>query len=254
MNIVIRLLPVCLSVLLLAGCLADSEADKSTVNQLNAIHEQLKTLTVEVVRLQEQVADFKKTDAEEPEAKEIDFGLSSTLTRMGNADAQYAIVEFMDYQCPYCIRHAKSTLPLLKKNYIETGLVQYFVKDFPLDFHAEAENAAIAARCAANQGKFEVMHGLLLESSRQLSSSLYSELAAKADLNQKKFSECFSDKSNLLALNENIKQARRAGVAGTPRFFIGKINGDSLVNIVSISGAQSVESFEQALQWVFSRQ
>ena len=72
---------------------------------------------------------------------------------LGDKNASYAIVEFTDYQCSFCSRHNKNVYPQIKKELIDTGKVQYVVRDYPLGFHAAAKGAAVAARCAGAQGQ-----------------------------------------------------------------------------------------------------
>ncbi|WP_369855611.1 DsbA family protein [Candidatus Thalassolituus haligoni] len=250
--------------LLLAGCqdqhkAADvapaAVADSAKDAHLEQINQQLQQLTAEVVRLQQQVAAIPAAAAA-PQAQQprrLALGLSDTRQRLGSDDVEYAIVEFMDYQCPYCVRHSSQTLPTLKRKYIDSGLVQYVVKDFPLEFHAQAENAAIAARCAAEQGQFEAMHNALLENTRSLSSSIYDGLAAGIGLQADAFESCFNEPSQLTDLRKDVSEAVRLGVSGTPRFLIGRVDGDDLVDFVSVSGAQSLARFDEALQQVFNQ-
>src|SRR6266571_4836593 len=82
---------------------------------------------------------------------------------MGGPKARVAIVEFGDYQCPYCGQHANQTLPQIVTDYVKTGKVRYFFKDFPIEgLHSQAFRAAEAARCAGAQGKYWEMHDRLL--------------------------------------------------------------------------------------------
>jgi len=88
-------------------------------------------------------------------AKNIDTSNSHVL---GNNDAKVTIVEFTDFECPYCIRHFTQTWPDIKKNYIDTNKVKLIVKNYPLPFHPNAQKAAEAAECASDQGKYWEMH------------------------------------------------------------------------------------------------
>ena len=85
---------------------------------------------------------------------------------LGRADAPLTIVEFTDYQCPYCRQFQAQTFAQLKKNYIDTGKLRFIVRDLPLEFHSAARPAAEAAHCAAEQGKFWEMHHALLDRQR----------------------------------------------------------------------------------------
>src|SRR6266849_1457871 len=79
----------------------------------------------------------------------------------GAANAKVALIEFSDFQCPFCGRYDKDTYPQLLKDYVDTGKVKYVWRDYPLDFHRNAEKAAEAARCAGEQGRFWEMHDRL---------------------------------------------------------------------------------------------
>ena len=87
----------------------------------------------------------------------------------GDANAPVTIVEFSDFQCPYCGRNFEQTYPQIKKLYIDTGKVKYVMRDFPLNFHPEAQKAAEAAGCAEEQGKFWEMHDKLFSNQQDLS-------------------------------------------------------------------------------------
>ena len=82
---------------------------------------------------------------------------------LGDDSATVTVIEFTDYQCPFCSRHFEQTFGQIKKNYIDTGKVKYVVRDFPLSFHSNAHKAAEAAECAGEQGKYWEMHEKLFK-------------------------------------------------------------------------------------------
>lgn len=88
-------------------------------------------------------------------AKNINIEGSSVL---GDSNAKVVLVEFSDFECPYCVRHFSQTWPDIKKNYVDAGKIKVIFKNFPLNFHPNAQKAAEAAECAGNQGKFWEMH------------------------------------------------------------------------------------------------
>lgn len=190
--------------------------------------------------------------AQEKKAQLVELPLGNDVTVLGREDAEYAIVEYMDYQCPYCLRHAKKVLPALKRKYIDSGLVKYIVRDFPLEFHAEAINAAKMARCSAKQNKFPEAHRLLVSKARGLNPAIYTDLANELALDINAFDQCFNNPELTQAVNKSFTDATQLGVTGTPRFFIGKIEGERLVNVISMSGARSIDAFEKKLAIVFS--
>jgi len=173
---------------------------------------------------------------------DTDFEQES-VTSLGSPDAPITIVEFSDYQCPYCLRHFQQTMPQLKKEYIDTGKVRYVFKDFPLSFHEKAVPAALAAECAGEQGKYWEMHDKLFgEQSRWVKESkptdVYKEFAKELGLDTKQFNECLDSQKYADEIMADMKEGRDAGVQGTPAFFI---NGQFL------SGAQPYEVFKQVI-------
>src|SRR2546425_3089506 len=102
---------------------------------------------------------------------------------LGRADAPVTLVEFSDFQCPFCGRFFATTLPALKKDYIDTGKLRYVFRDFPLDqLHPHARMAAAAAHCAGEQGKYWDMHDVLFQNQRARSEEHTSELQSLAYL------------------------------------------------------------------------
>lgn len=246
-----------LSIVWLVICAALGACSQPENQQFKEIQGQLQTLTTEMLRLQEQVEKLTTQNHNNPPAKavtQLDIDVSAYLTRLGHKDAEYVIVEFMDYQCPYCLRHAKQVLPELKRKYVDSGLVQYVVHDFPLEFHAQAENAALAARCAARVGKFAQMHSQLIQQAKHLSNETYLEFAKRQSLDTDAFSQCYKDKNERQHIRQGIKAALQMGVSGTPKFVLGKIEGKRLIDVQVLSGAQPIEAFNNALQQLFIQQ
>ena len=87
---------------------------------------------------------------------------------LGNDDASLVLVEFSDFQCPFCGRHSKNTFPQIKKEFVDTGKIRYVYKDFPLAFHKLAQKAAEAAHCAGEEGKYWEMHELLFANQQKM--------------------------------------------------------------------------------------
>ncbi len=157
---------------------------------------------------------------------------------LGNANAPVKIVEFSDYQCPFCARFYSNTLPSLKKNFIETGKVKFVYRDFPLGFHQEAQPSAEAAECAGEQGKYWEMHDKIFENQQSMSTSSYKQWAADIGLNTEQFNSCLDSGKYASEVQKDFSDGQAAGVSGTPTFFI---NGKKVV------GAQPYEAFEQVI-------
>ena len=158
---------------------------------------------------------------------------------LGNADAPVTMVEFSDYQCPFCGKFFTETEGQLRKDYVETGKVKLVYRDFPLEFHPEAEPAALAADCANEQGKFWEYHDLLFTNQAELSDTNYKKWAADLGLDTAKFNKCYKNLKYLDEVKKDMADGQKYGVSGTPAFFI---NGKM------ISGAQPYTVFQQEIE------
>jgi protein-disulfide isomerase len=147
---------------------------------------------------------------------------------LGNADAPLMIVEFSDYQCPYCRRFHAEVLPELRRNYIDTGKVRLVFKDLPLPMHREALPAAVAARCAAAQGKYWEMNEALFANQADLSADLYPRIAKALGLDLKGFEACRADPATAQTVMGDARGAQQFGLSSTPSFLIGRREGERL--------------------------
>jgi len=147
----------------------------------------------------------------------------------GDPNAPITIIEFSDFQCPFCSRFSSQTLPLLEENYIDTGKVKLVYKDMPLDtIHPNARMAHIAAECADEQGKFWEYHDILFEQQSQwqrLSPSnldnTLTNFASGLEMQSTDFQACMKSPEIAKEVNDDPIQARSYGATGTPTFFIG---------------------------------
>lgn len=171
---------------------------------------------------------------------------------MGKSDAKVAIVEFTDYQCPFCQRHSEQTLPKLKENYIDTGKVQYVLRDFPLSFHKKARSAAIAANCAGEQEAYWLMHEKLFDRNAQFTKDGFIKIAKNIKLDIEKYSVCLDDPAQITEVNKDLKYGKQVGVSGTPAFFIGRVKNGQLVNAQFISGARAYSSFSKVIDSILN--
>jgi protein-disulfide isomerase len=164
---------------------------------------------------------------------------------IGDPQAPVVIVEYTDFQCPYCLRHFQQTYPQIVENFVETGQVRYVFKDFPLtNIHPQAVLAAEAARCARDQEAYLEMHDLLFQRQQQWSgdsnaAETFVDLAAELDLDTGAFAECLDSGRHEAGVRADLEEGSQLGVTGTPGFFI---NGNYL------SGAQPYAVFEQAIR------
>ncbi len=153
---------------------------------------------------------------------------------LGLANAPVTIIEFSDFQCPYC-QKGFEVMKQVETEYVETGKVKLVYKNFPLSFHPQAENAALAAACANEQGMFWDYHDLLFQNQEQLGMENYLKWADKLGMDLKTFESCLSSKKYAEAIAADMEYGQANGVTGTPAFFInGKL----------IEGAQPYEVFK----------
>ncbi|WKZ27228.1 MAG: DsbA family protein [Candidatus Paceibacterota bacterium] len=169
---------------------------------------------------------------------------------LGDTKAPVTIIEFSDYQCPFCRAFWRETYPRLKKDFIETGKVRLVFRDFPLSSHPAAIPAAHASECAEEQGKFWEMHDIIFAEQDakgvgtvSFSSDDLKRWAGKIGLKQNEFNACLDSGKYNEEIAKDLKDGVASGVSGTPSFFI---NGNLLV------GAQPYETFQAAIEQILA--
>ena len=165
---------------------------------------------------------------------------------MGAKDAPVTVVEFADYQCPFCLRFTKTTFPLLKKKYIDTGKVRWVALNLPLPFHKDARKAAQAAHCAGEQDRFWEMRELLFRNPQKLDAENLPVHAATLSLDVNAFNACLQSDRHLADIDQDAKDAKAVRLTGTPSFIIGKTTSDEISGQVVI-GAQPMNKFDAAI-------
>jgi protein-disulfide isomerase len=158
------------------------------------------------------------------------------------------IVEFSDFQCPFCRRFHEQTLPAIRKRYIDPGKVRYSYRDFPLDGHGQAQQAAAAARCAGRQGAYWQMQVALFERQRELGPPLYPVLATGLKLDPRAFKACLSGRQEIARVRADGLYGQGLQVDSTPHFFIGKLSGNRLLSPISVIGASPFERFQAVIE------
>ncbi len=220
---------------------------EEVLQQLKELNRDVNGIKRDLANLNAKIDTLAKTQPSSPGKAPAPKTVQLGPNRLGSDKAKYAIIEFSDYQCPYCARHSKNVLPRIKKELIDTGLVLYNLRDYPLSFHQAAEGAAIAARCAGEQGQYWDMHAQLFANQGKLSSDLYHESAKILGLDEAAFNECLKTPKPLQQVQQDLAYGNRLGVTGTPKFYLGKIKGDAITEVVVISGAQRYSAFKGAL-------
>lgn len=171
----------------------------------------------------------------------------------GNQEAPITIIEFSDFQCPFCARFHVQTLPLLLENYIDSGKVKLVYRDFPIqNIHPNAMPAAVAAECADEQGKYWQYHDKLFENQSQWAKlettdviALFSQYSLEMELNQEQFEACLTSGKYVNEIRNDLNDGREYGVTGTPGFFVGSED----LGFVELKGAQPFESFKKVIDF-----
>src|SRR5260221_3952944 len=168
----------------------------------------------------------------------------------GDKSAKLTHVEFTDFQCPFCGRHVKETVPSIEKTYIDTGKINYVMRNFPLEsIHKNAFKAAEAARCAKAQGKFWEMHDRLFDNQQALTPEDLLGHAKALGMEEEGFKTCLGEGTYAAAIRKDIAEGHKAGVTGTPAFFLATPEGnDGKLKVVQrLSGAQAFSAFQAAI-------
>lgn len=163
---------------------------------------------------------------------EVEIGKSPVK---GDKKAEYTIIGFTDFQCPFCKRGDDTIKEVLKKY---DKKVKYVLKHFPLGFHPQATPASKAAWAADKQGKFYEFHDKLFENQGKLGEELYVQIAKDLNLDLEKFNKDRASDDAQKQIDEDMNQAKAAGIQGTPGF---------ILNGVKILGAYPLEHFEKVI-------
>ncbi|MCA9385829.1 thioredoxin domain-containing protein [Candidatus Dojkabacteria bacterium] len=166
----------------------------------------------------------------------------------GNREtATVGIVEFSDFECPFCGKFFDETLSQITTEYIDTGKAIFVYRDLPLSFHPLAQVQAEAAECAGEQGQYYAMHDRIFQSGGQNNADQLKTIASELGLNTGTFNTCLDNNEMADEVNADAADAAAAGISGTPGFVVGKIDGDS-VDGEKVSGALPFASFQQVIE------
>jgi protein-disulfide isomerase len=183
-------------------------------------------------------------------ASAVEFLDVSAAPIRGRADAVVTLVEFSDYECPYCIRHFQQTMPLIEQNYIATGKIRYVFRDFPIDAnHPQAIKAHEAAHCAIEQQKFWELHPRLFSAPGSHTPLALEDRAKEAGLDATAFRSCIASGRTTAGIRATGVVGENLGITGTPWFFVGLLDPkEPRVKVLKvIDGAQPYADFAAAL-------
>lgn len=173
---------------------------------------------------------------------------------MGDKNAPVTMIEFVDYECPFCKRFFDETLPKIKSEYIDTGKVKLVMRDLPLDFHQNAHKESQAAQCAREQGgdstyfKYhDEIFKRTISNGTGLSLDQLPAIANDLGLNGSSLQSCLDSEKYKAEVDKDLADAAQYGASGTPSFFIGKSDSSGKFQGTILVGAQPFESFKAAL-------
>ncbi len=212
------------------------------------------TADPEKITVQESPQILEKTSSQSPSQGPLQLPKIISYDddpMMGNPDAQFTIVEFSDFQCPFCAKFHSETLPLLMQNYINNGKVNLVFRDFPIEStHPSAVPAAHASECADDQGKFWEMHDMIFENQviwknmdPLQSLDLFKKYSIEIGIDADMYDSCMSSARHIDEIKEDLEDGRKYGVTGTPGFFV----GNEKVGFTKIIGAQPFSSFQRVI-------
>lgn len=208
---------------MLTACAA-AQAQGMTERQADEILKELRAIR-HALEQQQAPAAQARAPQPPPNAK-VSIPFASGGHSIGRADAPLVMVEYSDYQCPFCRQYHVGTFNDIKKNYVDSGRVRYINRDFPLAFHENARRAAMAARCAGEQGRFwDLRHAMIVNAS-ELGGQNIVKYASEIKLQVSGFQACLDSGRYAKDVDRDLEEGAQTGVSGTPSFVIGRlVNG-----------------------------
>lgn len=195
----------------------------------------------------EQADSKQEREPQQPRRLTMDLLLRGDPA-LGRNDAPLTIVEFSDYQCPYCRRFQQQVFPALKREYIDRGLVRFIHKDLPLPFHQQAEASAAVARCADRQDAFWTVHQALYDQQSCLECRGPGPIAIAAGVDDTALNRCLRDPATLEAVESNRSEAGLHDIRATPTFVIGPTISSDRHRGLIVEGALPWPQFRALIQ------
>lgn len=236
---------------------------RPTPEELQLLRKDVDTIKTNQAQIENAVKELKElarapqpAPAPPPKPESIVLGIDDDPL-VGDKKARLVIVEFSDFQCPFCGRFVHETFPEIEKEYIKTGKLKYVFRDFPISSaHKDAFKAALAAGCALDQGKFWEMHDQLFNNQAAFTVYNLNQRATAIGLNKEKFQKCLDDNEYATEVQSDFADGLKAGVNQTPTFFIGLIepNSPKVKVLTVITGAKPYAFFKEAIDKALQQQ
>jgi protein-disulfide isomerase len=227
-----------------------SQAEGITAEQADAIIQELRQIR-QLLERQQQTARLGAPAAPAPDEK-VTLSLPANSYSIGRQDAPLTLVEYTDYQCPFCRQFHITAFDELKKNYIDTGKLRYVSLDFPLDMHENARRAAVAARCAGEQGRFwELRHVMIVNANRLKPQNLLT-YATDLKLDVDEFRACVESDKYQAEVDRQLAEGQAIGVSATPSFVLGRSDTDK-VHGIRLVGAMPYSVFDGKIKELLAK-
>jgi protein-disulfide isomerase len=221
---------------------------KALKKEIEALKEEQRALRKDIQDLTNSLRDRGAPTTRDVRDLTLDVGHSPVK---GSDKAVLILVEFSDYQCPFCGQYARETFPQIRRDYIDTGKLKHVFRDFPIEsIHPDALKAAEAAHCAGEQGKYWEMHDRLFANQRALGQAQLVVHAQALGLDSQPFQQCLDSGKYAGEIRKNLEDGQKAGVRGTPTFFLGHTDAkdSSQVRVARmLVGAQPYARFKEAI-------
>jgi protein-disulfide isomerase len=233
-------------------CLGSSQEQEALQKQLDAIQRGQKEIRETIDVLQDILLGRRPPAGEN---SQIDISESPII---GSEKADIVIVEFSDFQCPFCAQYERDTFARLVEQYVDRGMVRYVAINYPLTAsHPLAQQAALAGLCAEEQGGFWKYRERLFHDQNALDLLSLRDSAAVLGLDVERFSDCLESGKYTPKVLKDLRQGQDVGVRGTPTFFIGQIDRTNHTQVQvrkMLGGAVPFREFQAVLNNLLTRE
>jgi protein-disulfide isomerase len=211
-----------IALLIVVTLVASQAFAQTTATDMQALRKEVEALKAGQKDMQKTLSLIKDMMmGKQPPLEDVYINIEGAMTQ-GDTKAKVVMVEFSDYQCPFCGRHATDTYPQLMDQYVKTGKMRYILKNFPLEqIHPYAEKAAEAAECMGEQGKYWEAHDRLFKNQQALDVKELPAHALVLGLDVPKFQQCLDGGKYTAKVKADVAEGTKLNVRGTPSFFFG---------------------------------
>lgn len=218
-------------------------------SEIAALRKEMEELKKRQQAVEQQLGQILAAINQAREPQDVPINIAGAPSK-GRADARVTMIEFSDFQCPFCGRHVRETMPRIDREYIQTGKVRYVFRDFPIEsLHPQAPKAHEAVNCAKDQGKYWEMWERFFANPRQLAPADLPGHAQALGLDVPRFKECLDSGRHAAAVKASVQDAIGLGASGTPIIFFGltEPGSDTVKAVRVVRGAYPYDRFKQII-------